>query len=186
VPPTHVGEMGESVVADVDVNVAEQLRIAADEDRAAIGVQRAAADPLVRVLVPGAAGDVGVVEINGRTAANRCDRAGVEKAAVDVAGHVLENDRAAIQGFDLATVLVGHACHGVENDLAAVLGEEASAVIGDADVWPFQPDRAAATGRVELALVGDGKRVVGEPFEEDAAVMAGFDQGAVAVVKLPP
>jgi len=34
----HVGEMGETVVADVDVNVAEQLRIAADEDRAAIGV----------------------------------------------------------------------------------------------------------------------------------------------------
>ena len=111
------------------------------------------------------------------------DRAGIEEAAVEVAGHVLENDRAAILGCDLAAILVGHTGHGVENDLAAVLGEEAPAVIGDADVGPFQPDRAAAAGRVELALVGHGKRVAGEAFEKDAAVVAGFDQGADAVVK---
>ena len=104
----HIGEMGESIGADFDIDIAEQIRIAADEDRATISIQRAAADPRVRFGIPGAASDVGAVEIDGRATAYRCDRARVEKAAVDVAGYVLENDRSAVLGFDFAAAFVRH------------------------------------------------------------------------------
>src|SRR6516162_8948420 len=84
-------KIGQSAAADQDTYRTQEAGIGADEDRAAVGLERAASD-------------VGVIEIDLRTAADGRDGAGVEEPAMGIAGDILEDNGAAVLGLDQAMV----------------------------------------------------------------------------------